>query len=364
MLNTVDQYLVRTYLVDLRRELAIQGLGRKRIEAVLEETYSHLQEAMAAAEPSTDLAAERVIEQFGRAPAMAKALAAQEDRSNAKRRFLWPALYFLAAFLTFTLTPYMMFRFFHDRIWFGTLFLLISAGVLGALGFLARRPVFSQFAAVAGLLVIGQTGWYSTTSIPVERYGWYQPVKRADSGRFIDDIQAQIARGNQVIDKVKRGQAVFMASNVAKITPGEFVFRGNYMTPEAVRELTIGIDPDVIQPALFARTWRDAVKAWNEVTPGRGWSGAEEVLRMQPDSIIADQRALANFEWMREQPLIVQLGVDLKMTLLPTSAMGTMALLATNAGWFLWLMLRGLGRVRRRLLYASDPLYAVALPEA
>ncbi len=65
-----------------------------------------------------------------------------------------------------SLHPLPQARLFHDAIYSGTLYLILAAVILFALGFKARKPLFGQFAAVAGIIVVCQMIWYPTMNYP------------------------------------------------------------------------------------------------------------------------------------------------------------------------------------------------------
>ena len=151
--------LISAYLGQLRKELLVQGLPSAKIDEVTSETGSHLGEMLEGASPAESAAS---LKQFGDARALAKGIAAEYERSNRSKRYYWPAVFSLGASLLLQ-SPVI-----------NTLALpwidvciLLSAIVLGIMGFRARKPLFGQFVALGiGVLVVW-TLWAAATSYPV-----------------------------------------------------------------------------------------------------------------------------------------------------------------------------------------------------
>lgn len=381
MLETVDHFLIKTYISELRRELHIRGLNQKRIEEVISETQVHLDESMAAAEPQSEEGVRAVLVQFGDAASLAKRLAAEYDGISSRRKYLLPSAFLVVAFFLFR-SPFMFARLFEappgtsERnglwignhqllpvIWIGTVFLLVCAVILFGMGYRARKPLIGQFAAVAGGLVLAQTIWFGATSYPVafgmnRKPEYFQPVRRASFDATLARYRANVEAEREVGKRVMLGKQVFTLANLGRTAPPELRARGSYLLPEGVREVTIGIDPAEIHPSLLAPTWKAAVAGWTESRFGPQGTEADWLINMSPREVEYAQYSVDYLLWVHDQPLPVQLALDFRMVAFPTIFTIGVAMLATNGGWIVWLLMRAVGRARRRISYRSGRQYA------
>jgi len=375
MLDTLDQHLIKNYLSALRRELAVRGVKTERIDEIVAETQIHLEEAMAAAAPQTEHEVRAVFLQFGDAAALARRLAAEYDRISARRRYLWPAAFVVVAHAALH-GPFLGIRLFEAPkgsyaqgglwigsvrvlpvMWIGTIFLLASAAVLFGMGCRARKPLLGQFAAVIAGLIVVQTAWYAAASYPVA-YGlhrqpeFYQMVPRDDVARQLVVMQKGIGAERRVGQRLELGQKVFSAANATHAVPAELMYHGRYWLPEGVREATIGVNPVEINPYLLVSTWEAAVAGWTEHNYGSEGQ-ADSLIRTTPENVEFAQYSFDYLNWIRKQPLSVQLIPDFRTAVIYSVVPCALAIFATNAGWLAWLLVRALGRLRRRIAYRS-----------
>lgn len=380
MLESLDSYLVRRYLAELRKELVVGGIHGDRLGQVLAEAQVHLEESMAVAAPQSEQDVIRVIHQFGAAKAMARNLAAEVDRAASMRWHLWPAGFLVVAFAIFVsdVLNFTLFRgksgtwdpsgiviaghrFFPSGLWIGTVFLVACAAVFFALGYRARRLLFAQFAFAAVGLIAVQTVWYSATSYPVaygmhRRAEWYRPVPRSQANQLLASLRTDITRHFEIQRLVELGQTVFTASGSPARVPAGLMANGNYLLPEGVREVTIGIKPEEMHPSLLTSSWKDAVTKWTERRYGPNGTEADTIIARTPDETEYTQFSIDSLNWIRRQPLGTQIWTNVRMVATYTFALCAMAMLFNWGGWAFFNVVRFVRRVIRRSRYGRNEL--------
>ena len=348
--------LISAYLGHLRKELIVQGLPAKKVEEVLSETDSHLEEMLEGAGVEE---APLLLRQFGNAKALAKSIAAEHERSSLSRWYLWPAGFTFGACLLLK-SPVIdtFYRAFAQLPWSGIYF-IICAIVLGILGFKARKPLFGQFVLVGAGIFIVWTLWAAATSYPVATFRgkseaspeWYEPISRGHTAEFESRLNMDISREQEIIRRVKLGKAVFSSANVGQAVPVELAFRGQYLLPEAVYELNLDAKPASINRTLLTSSWDEAAKSWNGVGSAQRYTQADWILESTPYNIANDQRSIDYLKWVQAQPFTTQLALDAQMPARRALAFATAALIPTNLGWLLWMFTRAVGRRNRRVKY-------------
>jgi|GEM_PF-2764599 len=374
MLESIDTYLVKQYLAELKRELVIRSVLGARLEHVMAEVADHLAEAMEAAVPDSEEEVVRVIRQFGDPKRMATQLSAAYEQPESKRRFLWPLAFLIVAFVVFVsrVFSFALFtakpgsgdpngfvilghRFLGNGIWSGTLFLFFCAVAFAWFGFRSRRPLLGQFVAGAALLIAGQTIWYAATSYPVgagarRQVEWYEPVPRGQIDRHIATLESDIAREQEIGRLLVAGRTVYTTQGSPTAVPASLKVGAGYLTPEGLREVMGGLRPDELHPSLRPSSWKEAVTAWTDRPYETGATFADEAIARVPRDIEFVQLQIDQANWVRTQPLSVQIALDLRMVGLRTAAISGMAMAASWGGWLLWLLSRTFERLRRRLM--------------
>lgn len=351
MLETVDSYLIDGYLAELRKELTVYGLDEAVRTETLNEARQHLEEAVEQAEPERAEDVQALLKQFGSPRAMAKALA-REASVRRKGRFLWPCVGLAVLQLPYVFDVAFP-RVFGNSIWLGTVILAASLVFMSVCGFLARRPLVGQFLAFFLGLVVFWTAWYSATSYPMDlglSAGYVHPVARADYSKRMADMAARRDRELQVPKLMEAGTAAFLAGRPSEI-PSTFKYGDKYWLPEGIHEVfAYQLDPKGRSVLLTTDSFSKAQTAWT------AYNGTET----EPESIAKRAKDMANvmsismnyLKWVKEQPLSVQIPLNLKMTTARSIPLCLISLMFTNLGWGLWLVSRWMGRVRRRVMVA------------
>lgn len=360
---------IRSYIWRLRRELTLQGLSRKRVDEIATETEAHLVEMVADAQPQSLDAYLRLEEKFGPEETMAKAIATEYDRAASSRKFLWPAAFMIPAIgLMWVPTPLSHWTGTY-QFWSHICWTLIVVGFI-VLGFLARKPSVGQFAALAvGWIVVG-TAWAAATSYPVAEYNsaastetpWFVPVNRAKTGEYLALLNKDISYEVEVGQLMKVGKEVFVAGTTSPQVPDSLSYNGCYLLPEGVREVIHGVSPAKLHPSLLTPSWNKAVETWN----GRkmyvlGTGGNQEpmdeatvIMTRSPLEAARWQRSIGYLNWIRRQPLSVQLPLDFRMVATLALPSAGIACMLTNLGWLFWLLYRSGKRAYLRRNLGGD----------
>jgi hypothetical protein len=381
MLETLDNYLVKRYVADLKRELQIQGLNEKRLTEVLTEAQAHIEDAMEAAQPQSVEEIERVLAQFGDAKSMAKSLTSEYARQSSARPYIWPAAFFVVALFLFRNFPwnFSLFRhgphslgpnglhifgktFFPAGIWGGSLFLLASAITLVVLGFRARRPALGQFIVAGIALILVSTGWYAATSYPAAYFQgynhdekWLYPIKRGEFDQTVAQMNARIDDFHHLAKDLRSGQQSFAAANSPGEIPAQFKFGSLYLSPEAIREHNLGIAYQEMWPGIMTSSWKDATIAWsNRPQPGRPESEASEIFSRIPAEVTLLHKQIAYLQWVHIQPLSVLIWDDYRMGVQDILPVTLMAAVTSAIGWVAWITVLAIGRAVRRNRYRGD----------
>ncbi|HTQ10924.1 MAG TPA: hypothetical protein VMI31_12685 [Fimbriimonadaceae bacterium] len=371
MRETVESYLVDEYLSDLSRELTVRGVEKSRRESVLAETREHLAESVGAVAPETAQEVRAVLRQFGDPKRMARQLAATYEQAGSKRRFLWPTLFFLPAYCLF-MSGILWFRLFASKLGTGdpdgfviaghrflasginvaTLFLLLCAAIFAWFGYRARRPLFGQFVASASLLTVVSLAWYAATCCPVGVPGsWYEPVSKGQIDRHIAQLRSDIVREGELVAQFQQGEKVFTRAGSPSAVPARLAPGGRFLTPEGLREITIGVPLGELNPSLRLDDWGEAVKAWTDTPYGSGISAAKSEIALSGRDVDFDRLQIAQAQWIRNQPLSTQVALDFHIAGIRIFALTGMAMGMTWIGWVLWLAVRTARRISRKLLY-------------
>lgn len=381
MLETLDSYLVKRYIADLKRELQIQGLAEKRLTDILAEAQAHIEDAMEGAQPQTVADVERVLVQFGDAKSMAKSLTSEYARQSSARPYLWPAAFFVAALLFFrnfswnftlfrngphSLVPnglhFLGKTFFPAGIWSGSLFLLASLITLFILGFRAKRPAVGQFVVAGIALILVSTGWYAATSYPTAYFQgydhsekWLYPVKHGEYDKDLAAMKSRIEAFHNLAKDLRLGRQSFAVTTSPASVPERFKFGGLYVLPEAVREHNLGIAYSQMWNGIMTASWQDATKAWGkEPQPGRPQSECDEISSQIPVEVTLLNRQIAYLQWIHAQPMSVQIWDDYRMAVQDLLPITLLATVATGVGWVAWITVLAIGRGVRRKRYRGD----------
>ncbi|HLK13899.1 MAG TPA: hypothetical protein VKT78_03755 [Fimbriimonadaceae bacterium] len=355
MPETLETYLVERYLRELRRELDVRGVEAKHSEEILAEAAAHLQEALEAAKPDSAQQMEAVIARFGAAATLAKRTAAEESRRGRRRWFLWPAL--LSPLMIWIFQhPLPQSRLFHNAMYAGTFYLLLSGVVLCILGFRARRALLGQFAVLCAGLAIGQWAWLTATSIPIRHVSargvvWYDSLKIADRDAEVARTHRRVEGLNLLASDIERGERIFSTTSAPASVPPLYKNGAKYWLPEGLREVKLGIPVAEIIPELSTPDWREARIAWTGANPGSA-ADADRLLLQIPGDIDYHGEYLHALEAYPTKPLGARAAECWRMAAPLAVVFSIMAAVATNSGWLLWLVWRGFGRLRRRLAHA------------
>ncbi len=346
---------ISSYIWRLRRELTIQGLSKKRVDEIATETEAHLVEMVADAQPQNLDAYRRIEEKFGPEGAMARSIAIEYDRAASSRKFLWPAAFMIVAALLMSAPGPLSHWTGTYQFWSHICWTLTVVGFI-ALGFLARRPSLGQFAIIAlGWILIGTT-WVAATSYPVAEFNsaastetpWFVPVNRAKTGEYLALLNKDISYELEVGQLMNLGKEVFAASNTNPQVPGSLSYNGRYLLPEGVREVIHGVQPARLNPSLLTPSWDKAVEAWNGPKMYVMGVGANQqrmdeatvIMTLSPLEAARWERSIDYLNWIRRQPLSVQLPLDFRMVWLLALVAVSTACMVTNLGWLLWLLYR------------------------
>jgi hypothetical protein len=328
------------------------------------------------AQPKSLIAYRQIEAKFGPERTMAKTIAAEYDRSASSRKRLWPlAFSILAIGLMWAPTPLSQWAGSY-QFWSHIFWTLTTAGFI-VLGFLARKPSLGQFAALAaGWIVVG-TAWAATTCYPVvdsPREGGRQSndaivlVGRSETGEFVAQLNKNISNDFEAVERMKEGKETF-APGAKQSVPSFLTYNGQYLVPEGLREVTMGIPPAKLHTSLLTPSWDKAVKAWNGPKMyvfGQGKNVSERMdeatveIKRSPLEAARWQRSIDYLNWIRRQPLSVQLPLDFQMvSLIAVGAVG-IACLLTNLGWLFWLLYRSGRRAYLRRSLGGGPGGVVA----
>ena len=348
------EHLIRQFLNELGRELEVEGLELKKRAAILAEAQNHLFEAFEAASPADENAAQLVISQFGTARSMGRSLAREDARARSRRRYLWPALVAgIAIALGPVLTSWRV-GLFGREIWFGTLYLFCCSVLLFILGYRARRPLLGQFLALGAVMLLVRTCWFMATCYPIANTNYTQFVDRNGVAQHVADMGKMIGQEHLLVSELQFGRQ-FFSNPVERPAPSFLRSRDGYKLADGVRETAYGLR-ERTGSILTASTWADAVKEWNrrpydmtnEGIPGRKTSAEVWILRA-PQRIADLQNNLNGLYRSMREPWRVRLRWTLQLDAPGLILMIATALISTNMGWLLWLLLAPLGRQIRRI---------------
>ena len=352
-------HLIRQFLIELRMELEVEGIDTAERGAIVSEAHSHLVDAFDVADPMNEAEERGVIDGFGAARTMAQSLAREYTYARSRRRYVWPALFVLAACVLFSLiNSQLHLPLFGREIWVGTLYVAFCALWLVALGYKARRPLVSQFLVLAGGLLIGRVCWLMFTCYPVPNH-FAEFVKRNEVAKDVAFSNRMIRQDRLVASELRFGQQFF--SDPSKRPVPDFLTNsdGSYLLPDGIREAGHGL-PARSGPSLTARFWNDAVREWNqrpysiesEGVPGRKTAAEVWMIRSVRD-IGEQENHIQTLYRSVKSPWWNRLEWTVQLQAPGVIAVSLAAALITNAGWVLRVLFAPIVRHTRRRRLAT-----------
>jgi|GEM_PF-5729387 len=350
--NQEHFWQVENFVSDLEHELRIEGVAEDNVPIIKEEIRSHLYDAVETQNPTTPSGMRKLLEEFGAAKKLARALANELESAKPKRMFLWPAALVAVVALLFALITFPVLPWPH-HLWSGSIVLFFAMPVgLFLLGYRARRPLVGQFIALGAGWTIMMSLFWLATSVPETCFAgdslrFQEAVRRAEMDSEIAKQQSYIDRLSLAARRLEAGQAYF--NNPIGLPPADLVVGKRLLLPNGVRDQAMGAQ--AAGPADIGSLDGQADAGWGmdwktKRYDGRTW--AETFRDEDLQEINERQAALDSLKVTSRAPWPVQLAGDVRIAWSICLRFVAFAAVLTNLGWLAWFLLRAIRRERRR----------------
>ncbi|HEY3782713.1 MAG TPA: hypothetical protein VGL56_16645 [Fimbriimonadaceae bacterium] len=352
MSEVLVDYLVSQYANDLQKELYVRGVPAEKTKAVLGESEAHLRDMFEERKPETAESYKNLMGQFGSAKSLAKEIAKERERSAASRKFWWPAL------VTFILAEILLHRGKPGpgSIAYSVATVIFGIGALLVLGFVARKPSVGQFGALLVLMILGGSAYAGFTGYPIGNLTAsgvvgppYMILNLQEVPGFVKRSQDVIAKRQLIINQIGVGGDFYASGKAETLVPSFLKANGGYLSPDAMGRLEVGGVPS---PMDTVSNFEDAKKTWTD-----GFT-AKRVADQLNDEMNWSKSSLRYLTWVRNQTFGTQVRMDVLALTLVNVTYCFQALLLTNVGWLIWLLVRFLVRSVRRWR-ASQTIFGI-----
>jgi hypothetical protein len=325
---------IQDYMLDLRKELVVRGVGQGRLEEILLETQAHLEES---GDPSN----------FASPKAYAKAMA---DELGRRKFTLWPAITSGLCAWALAYCP--------DSI--GRTHVILIGFVVFMVGFHCRKFQFGQFFALFGVQTVIVTAYYILTCFPIP-YGdpWDESlssmVPKSERVTDLAILEKEVASRKMWLDRFDRSAKVFSGKNVLRQVPADLLYKGHYPAPMLLEGLAEGNEDAIVHEVInkpdgtveqhddtmYSDSFAQAIKDWNPEQSRFYKRGLVEQLSMRRVRLNSLLMAPSLTLEERFQPCF-------HMASLVALYTAWLGFLAGNFGWLIYCSSRLLQRMARR----------------